>query len=1596
MRRFTRQSFFRISVVAMLVMCIAGHTPNPLDVKLNAIDSALKNLNVQVEKDPNGFFNELHHLPKTFENIKYDPKAKHVTDVVGMLSNFSFLLRDASLKIHPQINIKDDQYSDLLAKASLRYMQSLTAFHGVFAKAAHKRGVRNYGTTFSEIEWLKLTLAETVAFKYIAMSQGMLGKHAGYANGRAMFDFEVPPMVKAVEELKIIARPANEAQYAKLVLFSALNEFTVNRWAVNRLHTAYGWEDTGVNSCAPDLLSFNKTGMLQSLWAPDLKEELEALSNDFRKAAKNLPIASPEFYSKLYRNLVQGSAAVKEKFEKQKPNPIFSASEEEYRENLQYWQQQVDQYYNDTGCLIANNEKLKEENPRHCAAAQASDESTEEFKSSDEYGDETETPPPPKKTKKKKTQSKPETSDVSGLDAIINDYISTSTLNQDVITPEAVTDRLANAIFDARKKAALQAIYMLALQLEVEDLVKVEEQANASIEKLRAAWVGKQRAAIAPIVAKTKEFKFKNSRANERFSKKVTSILGVAQPAMIALTELEEINKLGLGKNDHKEEDVNVMKRQGIPAQFEIAPANPQELLVYYQGKLESPDGKTVAKQLNIQPGLKDAIESYFELVTKDFDKCAKKATKKNPCVLARVAAKAAEFAQDEVAKGNYRFTAVAPKKKTGKQKKKSKQAAVPTPTPTPILNFMNLPNQRSLVAQDHARYVAPRVEFVDPKKVFAQALDLIHMNRRAAAPNNPATRAWKEKPITFSSPLSLNRFDPKLTEARRDATTYVPKRQWIPPQPDPASLDSFSNRDLKAEELTNRDFIRTIFDHRVYAESVIAIAYSKSAMLRIEFEKPRMRLSSDPTMREEQVRAYNATRQLQINLEASQSRQQPQDKRSKKKGSSNPSSTSSSSGSLNYIYKNPGIDSLTIAGYMPDFKNGRKADWGTHSLLDHLATAYDRRSKTVNMTIVEQKVGQAAGIAFNEIKGKLEDFCQVNVNNYADDEKFKLMYESASASRFALIEFEQDRDLAYRMKQFDESIRKKIRSWFQATLEDYANPILNEIFWPMLILGVAVLVLACVPALAGAAGALLPVFGPMLYTMNVLGGGATALALICKLPYQFYEMPRIIGYHNSIAQAQIEGYVADPMVARMQREQMADAQKWTIYLLPLDLWYAGSTGKGLVKDVLRKLGYVDAAFIARTTSLEVQTRATWARKTGEITQKYAPFLEKNWIPEFVRRPFNALLSKGSNVGKRLLQSIPKYQANFSRDELQRALRIAVMREMPNNPSVFLPELDRYGSYLEKKIQKYMTKFFDETGIATFEDFTRDPQRVIYEMMERTAPEALAEKSGQLIGENARLMRSLKKAAELMTKYRRFQALKLKIHSTSALADEGIDIAVANQAALNSGANPNRKLLVEHVEMNAREIDAERTIFNTEGKAAENAETLWREKPRVDVNESEADFGLRRHFVDQLEEDDLALLLEAARGGSVFQMLKNSARSTVQGAGPLRERMEFLARYFEAKQNLKPIVRNLIDPEDPSAGVFLSFKEITAEKAAYWDITYWEMMRKKNPKAQQVVIDRPDRLLSQYIGDYYQQYPKQLSDDGRRIIDAVYRDVSPK
>jgi hypothetical protein len=224
---------------------------------------------------------------------------------------------------------------------------------------------------------------------------------------------------------------------------------------------------------------------------------------------------------------------------------------------------------------------------------------------------------------------------------------------------------------------------------------------------------------------------------------------------------------------------------------------------------------------------------------------------------------------------------------------------------------------------------------------------------------------------------------------------------------------------------------------------------------------------------------------------------------------------------------------------------------------------------------------------------GKVEDFCEADLRDYGNDDKFKNMFKSITGLRDAF-------GSQGAAREWDEQITKDIRSKSQALLEDYIDPISMYLFVAVLLVmawQLAPLILGFFSA-AGAAttvGGALAAAGEMIgafakISMLLAVGNASPLMVLFTTQSILmgsvfcYQLPPQLDYAFQVTNSQITSdrvLLANREKLQNTREELTSSRMWARFAVGMEVFQLGVfTAPG----VYRTLGFKGTRLIGKLT----------------------------------------------------------------------------------------------------------------------------------------------------------------------------------------------------------------------------------------------------------------------------------------------------------------------------------------------------------------------------------------------------------------------------
>ncbi|MCO4754787.1 MAG: hypothetical protein KC478_09900, partial [Bacteriovoracaceae bacterium] len=314
------------------------------------------------------------------------------------------------------------------------------------------------------------------------------------------------------------------------------------------------------------------------------------------------------------------------------------------------------------------------------------------------------------------------------------------------------------------------------------------------------------------------------------------------------------------------------------------------------------------------------------------------------------------------------------------------------------------------------------------------------------------------------------------------------------------------------------------------------------------------------------------------------------------------------------------------------------------------VAVAYNANTGAFNSSKASTLIEETIDNAIENANQKVAIFCKASFLNYKNDPEFKQVFKASKFLRSSLKSpMGQDPKTVERIKKFDESIKKQVRTKLEAVNEDYFEPALH-------VLGTAAIVALGVVFIVGSGGAAAP---------GVVGGlfasASTFLAieffvsfplvvgsLYSRINTHFIEVPAQLKFQQSLATSQVDySKVIDWDMLRADKEEASTQRAWTIGLMPLDFFY----GAMLYRHVKVETGSIGAAAFERLTgtkvkgwsappsgALKLPSFQEMRRERGLVsavwTQAQRPMVKlKSYMPRYMPVPENMIRTTALRMG---------------------------------------------------------------------------------------------------------------------------------------------------------------------------------------------------------------------------------------------------------------------------------------------------------------------------------------------------------------------------
>ncbi|MCT4642010.1 MAG: GAP family protein [Bacteriovoracaceae bacterium] len=350
---------------------------------------------------------------------------------------------------------------------------------------------------------------------------------------------------------------------------------------------------------------------------------------------------------------------------------------------------------------------------------------------------------------------------------------------------------------------------------------------------------------------------------------------------------------------------------------------------------------------------------------------------------------------------------------------------------------------------------------------------------------------------------------------------------------------------------------------------------------------------------------------------------------------------------------------------------------------------AYNKKTGVLDESIALSYIKQGYNRAIDNAQGKLETFCNADYVNYEDDEKFKTAFKSSKYLRENLMSAQGTSvEMAERIKQFDEDIRKEIRSTWEKLEEDWLQPI-------MLYSGiVAVICLAIIVSIGtagtGAPAAIAGVASFIMAVDTVMYIPLIAVSIYARVQTNFIEMPAQLRFNQSLALSQIsETGIIEWNHHREAKKQAKKTQLYSIGFMALDVVFVFP----MLKQTKQLIGVAARNSFKKLTKVRLRG---WSAPSANM-YRHTTFREFRKKHNFFR---SIQKSVGQNIEKiRYYQ--PKYQdiplSQIRTTALRQGLKgTAQKAKVFTKPWALKDEIAQYAKELNEKAVVFRKYLEDE------------------------------------------------------------------------------------------------------------------------------------------------------------------------------------------------------------------------------------------------------------------------------------------------------------
>ncbi len=304
-------------------------------------------------------------------------------------------------------------------------------------------------------------------------------------------------------------------------------------------------------------------------------------------------------------------------------------------------------------------------------------------------------------------------------------------------------------------------------------------------------------------------------------------------------------------------------------------------------------------------------------------------------------------------------------------------------------------------------------------------------------------------------------------------------------------------------------------------------------------------------------------------------------------------------------------------------------------SALNRLVQVAYTLEKGVNEKAAKDLITQVIDTSIKNTPGKLSQFCKADYLNYKTSPNFKTLYSAAEYIRATLKSPHGVSQTTYEnINDFDEEIRKEIRTNWEAFNEDWLEPTL-------MIVGTIALVALAVVAIIGSGGAAAPGVVGATYSLLstflaiefVVSFPLVVASLYARINTHFIEVPAQLKFQESLAFSQIDqAKVVDWDQLKAKEDENKSNKTWTVALAPLDFIY----GRQLFKHFKLASGVTGVKAYKKLTGVQLRMFSA-PPKQVMIKTSFADLRKKYGL-------YGAITKKVGNSIHNIRMYLPKYQ----------------------------------------------------------------------------------------------------------------------------------------------------------------------------------------------------------------------------------------------------------------------------------------------------------------------------------------------------------------